>query len=342
MRGLPLQVTASKKQSEGLTKSLKSVYSYYYRQLGLDVPQLQTCENPLVFFQQIQRGLGTSNKKSFPVEDQQERGRPVNFKLWQFIGENVARPLSQSLANQQDLFKQLQESQAQQQVIHQALTQHLAPQLGASTLPEVGHHPHYFDQQWANLYYQSQIKNEGLEHLLQALHQGLMLAQHFENSVWVCPLPTVAKFDEAGNLHNEDGPALAWPSLAIYLWHGVEIPKKLIEQPEAITNEDVLNEHNAEVRRCYQEVLGAERFAALFELVNIHDDVDRKGNLQVLYRTKYIDDLAKSHIQFAKVICPTTNRTYFLCVPPHLKTIWEAVAWTFGKTPEDYHPDTET
>jgi len=33
---------------------------------------------------------------------------------------------------------------------------------------------------------------------------------------------------------------------------------------------------------------------------------------------------------------------HFLCVPPHLSTAHEAVAWTFGMSASEYRPELET
>ena len=35
-------------------------------------------------------------------------------------------------------------------------------------------------------------------------------------------------------------------------------------------------------------------------------------------------------------------KTYFLRVPPNIKSAKEAVAWTFGKTKENYNPSIQT
>jgi hypothetical protein len=37
-----------------------------------------------------------------------------------------------------------------------------------------------------------------------------------------------------------------------------------------------------------------------------------------------------------------TRKRYFLRVPPAMRTAREAVAWTFGATPDDYQPAVET
>jgi hypothetical protein len=37
-----------------------------------------------------------------------------------------------------------------------------------------------------------------------------------------------------------------------------------------------------------------------------------------------------------------TSRTYFLRVPPNIRTARAGVAWTFGLTEEEYHPLAQT
>ena len=103
-----------------------------------------------------------------------------------------------------------------------------------------------------------------------------------------------------------------------------------------------MDEENAEVRRCYREILGSERFGKLLGIEVVDEDTDRFGYELTLYRTERKDKIAGNYIQFAGVTCPSTARRYFLCVPPHIKSAREAVAWTFGKTPEDYRPEIET
>jgi len=144
-------------------------------------------------------------------------------------------------------------------------------------------------------------------------------------------------------LHCEDGPAVKWEDgTCLYFWNGIEVHRKLIELPETITKEDILTERNVEVRRCYQEALGSERFANLLGLTPIDNKSDQFGNAMTLYRTTEKDRLIGEYIHFAKVICPTTGRNYFLCVPPKISSVDEAVAWTFGKKAREYKPERET
>ncbi len=48
-----------------------------------------------------------------------------------------------------------------------------------------------------------------------------------------------------------DGTGLAY-------WNGFEVPQNLVCDPDNVTATDIINETNAEVRRCYQEKLGSE------------------------------------------------------------------------------------
>jgi hypothetical protein len=134
---------------------------------------------------------------------------------------------------------------------------------------------------------------------------------------------------------------MAWPDgWAMWMWHGVRVPEKLILHPETYTREDYLKEKNAEVRRAVQERLG-DSFPKLLDLI----EVDRQkvgtgvhAKEAALLRTREPDPVAGVYIQYVNVLCHSTEREYMLCVPDSIKDAWEAVAWTFGKTKEEYDP----
>lgn len=50
----------------------------------------------------------------------------------------------------------------------------------------------------------------------------------------------------------------------------------------------------------------------------------------------------RSDITFLQVKDSTTNKTYFLKVPPTMRSVKEAKAWTFGLNPGEYNPTVET
>ena len=72
--------------------------------------------------------------------------------------------------------------------------------------------------------------------------------------------PLVLEADDAGRLHAEHGPALAYgDGLVVFAWHGVVVPEWVIREPDRITVEAIDAETNAEVRRVLVERFGAER-----------------------------------------------------------------------------------
>jgi hypothetical protein len=162
---------------------------------------------------------------------------------------------------------------------------------------------------------------------------------------FICGRPEYIKRDGSNRLHSADGPAIRWSDgYSNYSWHGVTIPAKLVDAPDEITKEDLIQEDNAEVRRCYMEALGAERF---FELLDV-ELVDKAAlgepgyvREYALYRTREEDAVAGEHINFLQMECHSTGRKYVLCVPANITTAATARAWTFGMDPDEYRPAIE-
>lgn len=172
---------------------------------------------------------------------------------------------------------------------------------------------------------------------------GSMQLFAFSDFALVVPRPRLISVNESFSLHGEETAAVEWEDgTKLYFHNGVEVPEKPVMRPDKVTREDIISETNAEVRRCYQEIMGSERFAKCLGLVTLDSAVDRFGHDITLYRTRDKDKLAGNYIRFAGVTCPSTQRRYFLCVPPHISSAVEAVAWSFGKTPEEYRPEIET
>jgi len=187
-------------------------------------------------------------------------------------------------------------------------------------------------------------KNIELDRLsLEFVSSGGFQLIAFEHFCVVILRPSNIERNENYALHAETGPAVSWDDGSeLYFWNGIEVPAKLIKMPSRVTREEIMAEQNAEKRRCYQEILGSEQFGKLLGIEAIDRKLDQFKNEIILFRTKERDKLVGDHIFFARVICPSTQRVYFLCVPPKIKTADEAVAWTFGKTPGDYNPIVET
>ncbi len=174
------------------------------------------------------------------------------------------------------------------------------------------------------------------------LESGVFMITMIDDVCCVVKSPYRISRNNAGQLHNERLGALAWTDgYELYFWNGIQVDARLIEKPDTITKEDILKEKNVEIRRCILEKLGVERYAELLGIEPIDSGVDFQGNQQVLFKTKEKDVLARDYLYFVKVICPSTNRNYFLSVP-EMTDVRDAVAWTFGKNQMTYTPVIET
>ena len=110
--------------------------------------------------------------------------------------------------------------------------------------------------------------------------------------------------------------------------------QNLIER-NALKPRHLLKIHNRLVRRKCLEEIGYERI--LQDLP--HDIIAKEGEYE-LARIDWHKD--EEPIYLIKVKCPSTNVYYTLRVPPQMRTIQQAVAWTFGLTEKNYQPDEET
>lgn len=171
-----------------------------------------------------------------------------------------------------------------------------------------------------------------------AQHCGFWWA--FKDSLVVCEKPEVLQFDERSLLHNESGPALKYSDgWCLYSIHGVQVPPHVIHEPEKISVEMIETESNVELRRVLIDRYGLERYIRNSAAMVIHEN--ERG---VLYLKEIRED---QPLVMVKVFNSTpepdgTRREYFLRVPPDVRTVQQAVAWTFGMEAADYDPTMET
>ncbi|GEM_PF-924645 len=160
----------------------------------------------------------------------------------------------------------------------------------------------------------------------------------FENICFLSEQPEYISLDEHGRLHSENRAALSYADgWEIYVWHGVLVPEYVIMYPEDITPNRIIEERNREVARIMLERYGQDNF-----IRNGGFTIQQSDDYGDLYRIEF-----KNHrdepIVAVHVKDPSTDREYFLYVPPHIRTAHEGVAWTFGyDNPSDYNPLKET
>ena len=141
-----------------------------------------------------------------------------------------------------------------------------------------------------------------------------------------------------GMLHNENQAAVEYKDgYGLYMYHGVRVPEKVILQPEKLTKEDWLNEKNLEVRRIIQERMG-ERFVT-----------EIKGKVVSKHQDKRIGEIIEIDISpdpekivhYLHAQDWSTERMYFLRIPPDITDSMEAQAFTYSNervklTKEDF------
>jgi hypothetical protein len=158
-----------------------------------------------------------------------------------------------------------------------------------------------------------------------------------DREAWVVRKPTLLEWDTQGQLHSASGPCIQYrDGWGIYAWHGVRVPEKLILHPEQVTREEWMQERNAEVRRAIQERLGPQRFIELVGGRCI--DRGRRGSLIEID----LDNDPEQVAHYVQVRDSSTERNYYLRVPPSINSADEAIAWTFGLDARDYQPEQET
>lgn len=144
------------------------------------------------------------------------------------------------------------------------------------------------------------------------------------------------KFDEAGRIHCQDGPAEVWGEEKFYFWRGVQVPAEWIEDKD---NQDPmlgLRHPNIEERRAFCEIVGWSKIIGQLKPKVIDTDADPEiGELMEVN----LPDSGKE--KFLKVMCGT-KREFVIPVPSNMNTALEANAWTWGLDGSEYSPEVRT
>lgn len=189
-----------------------------------------------------------------------------------------------------------------------------------------------------------------------------------EEFCMVSDFPKQIHKDAENRPHNDSGPSHEWrDGWKLYHIHGVRVPQLVVEHPEQITVQMIDEETNSEVRRIMIERYGQSRYlldAGAIVLnrddygVLLRRDVPEDEPIvmvRVLNSTPEPDgsltteeaaeifgaDKVSSQATLMRALGHESPRwkDYFLRVPPEMKTAHEAVAWTFGVSADEYHPD---
>ena len=106
-------------------------------------------------------------------------------------------------------------------------------------------------------------------------------------------------------------------------------------ESDTLSAQQILKIKNATVRRIFLEEFGYARFLSQLP----HEILERDDDCELIR----IDwHKREEPIYLVKVKCPSTGAFYALRVPPRMKTIKEAIAWTFELDGNQYFPEVET
>lgn len=156
----------------------------------------------------------------------------------------------------------------------------------------------------------------------------------YENICFVVKPPKTIVKNEAGQLHNTEGPSVIFnDGYCQYYVNGRNLPGWIWEEKEKITKNSFLSEKNAEIRGGMYAVLGQKK---VFELIGATEVVRKFANNEtyILYRTT--EKIGEKHWQWIGVKCPSTGTDYLLGVPDSVICPIEGAALTWGLKKDEY------
>ncbi|MFE7323388.1 DUF6745 domain-containing protein [Streptomyces sp. NPDC057565] len=162
----------------------------------------------------------------------------------------------------------------------------------------------------------------------------------YERTVVISERPETLHRDEAGRLDRGDGPALSYrDGFALYAWRGMPVPAEFLAELTTLTPQRIREEENAELRRVMLEFYGYDRYLTESGAQPVHRD-----ETGILWRIALDGD---EDVVMVEVVNSTpepdgTHRTYWLRVPPSIRTAKSGVAWTFGLDEDAYTPLRQT
>ena len=143
-------------------------------------------------------------------------------------------------------------------------------------------------------------------------------------------------------LHRPDGPAVLLQYHELYFWRGWQVSKPTVTDKP--TTERILAEANQTDREVLLQRMGVENFiheAGLKQADTFRDStllkVDTAAKRDTWRDGKWEE--TPIPLAFLKVICPSTQKTYFLRVSPDVETAKEALESTLPDHTRDWERD---
>lgn len=257
-------------------------------------------------------------------------GAQVRAQAWDHVGNEVLKQIWDQVRVQgaPEMWEQVDG-----QVLRQLWD------LGGSLRWETGHGPYDVGRLATHDMFRRMKRVKGPERLEPLMRVAAVAGWWwpFAGACIITERPTVLHRDQAGSLHCDSGPALAYPdSWSIHAWHGLCIPAWLVEDKARITPHAIEAEANAELRRVMLEIFGFDKYIEARGARLIAEDA-----CLGLPRQLFEIDLAGETIRVLRVVNGTVEadgrrRQFHLGVPLECNTPHEAVAWSYGRPAELY------
>ena len=183
-------------------------------------------------------------------------------------------------------------------------------------------------------------QNSALDAAIDLTECGLWFP--YENVVIMCEKPIEYNLDAQGRTHNDHGPSMLFADdYALFNFHGVTIPKSLVEHPELITTDQIMKESNSEVRRVMCEIMGWDRFVAEAKLTLI-DECDDPANAPHTLRLYDIpEQIFDVEVRLLLMVNATPKPSgivprYGVTVPVEIDSALAGAAWMADVPVEQY------
>lgn len=143
-------------------------------------------------------------------------------------------------------------------------------------------------------------------------------------------------------IHRPDAPAVVLADRELYFWRGWQVSKRTLTSKP--TTERILAEANQTDREVLLQRMGVENFvseASLEPADTFRDSVLLKANTAEK-QTRWVNNRSVEEpvqLAFLKVICPSTQKTYFLRVNPEVETAKQALESTLPGHTRDWQQD---
>ena len=177
------------------------------------------------------------------------------------------------------------------------------------------------------------------EPMIEACEAGAFAHTLLDEEIVVLASPSL--FTDGRRVHRADGPAVAWPRTKLHAWKGVVVPEALIMKQQMITPDMIRALNDQRLRPAlidmYAQIHGHRRCLQDLGGVMMHED--RTGRLWCLNPARLLPqpgDLKLLEVTNGTAEPDGSRKTYWLNVPPNMQTARQAVAWTYGMSPEDY------